>query len=85
MSAVNLTIGKRLRARRRMLNLTQAQLGDRVGVRFQQIQKYEVAANQISAARLWQLAEALGVSPGYFFPEITGARETVVEEGMALQ
>ena len=60
-------IGKRLRRRRRLLGLTQVQLAGSVGVRFQQIQKYECGANRISAARLWQLAEALEVPVGYFY------------------
>mgnify|MGYP002716648529 CR=1 FL=1 len=49
----------RRRRRRRLLGLTQQQLALKVGIRFQQIQKYECGANRISAARLWQLAEAL--------------------------
>lgn len=60
-------VGKRLRRRRRLLGLTQQQLADRVGVRFQQIQKYECGANRVSAARLFQLAEALNVPVGYFY------------------
>ena len=64
---IDLHLGKRLRRRRRMLGLTQQQLADSVGVRFQQIQKYECGANRISAARLWRLAEALEVPVGYFY------------------
>ena len=64
---IDLHLGKRLRRRRRLLGLTQQQLAVAVGVRFQQIQKYECGANRISAARLWQLAEALEVPVGYFF------------------
>ena len=60
-------LGKRLRRRRRLLGLTQQQLAGTVGVRFQQIQKYECGANRISAARLWQLSEALEVPVGYFY------------------
>ncbi|MFT4254080.1 MAG: helix-turn-helix transcriptional regulator [Caulobacter sp.] len=60
-------LGKRLRRRRRLLGLTQQQLAGVVGVRFQQIQKYECGANRISAARLWQLSEALEVPVGYFY------------------
>ena len=56
---IDVHLGKRLRRRRRLLGLTQQQLAETVGVRFQQIQKYECGANRISAARLWQLAEAL--------------------------
>lgn len=64
---IDLHLGKRLRRRRRLLGLTQQQLAMAVGVRFQQIQKYECGANRISAARLWQLAEALEVPVSYFF------------------
>jgi transcriptional regulator with XRE-family HTH domain len=64
---IDVYLGKRLRRRRRLLGLTQQQLAGAVGVRFQQIQKYECGANRISAARLWQLAEALEVPVGYFY------------------
>ena len=64
---IDLHLGKRLRARRRLLGLTQQQLAVVVGVRFQQIQKYECGANRISASRLWRLAEVLNVSVGYFY------------------
>lgn len=47
--------------------ITQSQLADKVGVRFQQIQKYENGANRVSASRLWELAEALDVAIAYFF------------------
>ena len=64
---VDLHLGRRLRSRRRLLGLTQQQLAIVVGVRFQQIQKYECGANRISAARLWRLAEVLEVPVGYFY------------------
>jgi len=60
-------VGKRLRRRRRLLGLTQQSLGEMVGIRFQQIQKYECGANRVSAARLFELAEALGVPVQYFY------------------
>jgi len=66
-SDIDVHLGKRLRRRRRLLGLTQQQLAGTVGVRFQQIQKYECGANRISAARLWQLSEALEVPVGYFY------------------
>ena len=78
---IDLHLGKRLRRRRRLLGLTQQQLASVVGVRFQQIQKYECGANRISAARLWSLASALEVPVGYFYDGLsTGAREDVQEE-----
>ena len=64
---IDMHLGKRLRRRRRLLGLTQQQLAGAVGVRFQQIQKYECGANRISAARLWALSEALEVPIGYFY------------------
>ncbi len=70
---IDLHLGKRLRRRRRLLGLTQQQLADAVGVRFQQIQKYECGANRISAARLWALSEALEVPVGYFYDGLADA------------
>ena len=64
---IDLHLGKRLRRRRRLLGLTQQQVAERVGIRFQQIQKYECGANRISAARLWQLAQVLDVPINYFY------------------
>ena len=64
---IDLHLGKRLRRRRRLLGLTQQQVAEVVGIRFQQIQKYECGANRISAARLWQLSEALDVPVSYFY------------------
>ncbi len=64
---IDLHLGKRLRARRRLLGWTQHQLAVMVGVRFQQIQKYECGANRISAARLWRMSEILEVSIEFFY------------------
>ena len=69
---IDLHLGKRLRRRRRLMGFTQQQLGVAVGVRFQQIQKYECGANRISAARLWQLSEALKVPVSHFYDGLTG-------------
>lgn len=72
---IDLHLGRRLRRRRRLLGLTQQQLGVQVGIRFQQIQKYECGANRISAARLWQLAEALETPVNYFYEGLAEAIE----------
>ena len=63
----DLHVGKKLRRRRRLLGMTQQELASQVGVRFQQIQKYETGANRVSAGRLAQIAEVLEVQPGWFF------------------
>ncbi len=64
---VNAHVGSQIRKRRRLLGLTQTQLGNLVGIRFQQIQKYETGDNRVNAQRLWQLSEALGVDVNYFY------------------
>jgi len=72
---IDLHLGRRLRRRRRLLGLTQQQLALQVGIRFQQIQKYECGANRISAARLWQLSEALEAPVNYFYDGLSEAME----------
>ncbi|WP_421788256.1 helix-turn-helix domain-containing protein [Hyphobacterium sp.] len=64
---IDFHIGKRLRRRRRLLGLTQQQLAESVGIRFQQIQKYECGANRVSASRLFELAQSLDVPAQYFY------------------
>lgn len=71
MDEIDMHLGRRLRRRRRLLGLTQQELAVACGVRFQQIQKYECAANRMSAARLWQLAEVLEVPVSYFYEGLT--------------
>jgi transcriptional regulator with XRE-family HTH domain len=60
-------IGRRLRARRRLLGLTQAAVGEACSLSFQQVHKYESGLMAISASRLWKLSNALGVPVSYFF------------------
>ncbi len=64
---INLHFGCRLRQRRKLLGMTQTELASAIGVRFQQIQKYECAANRMSGARLWQVSKALEVPVTYFY------------------
>ncbi len=74
-------LGKRLKARRLMLDLSQEKLADLVGVTFQQIQKYENGVNRIAGSRLWEMGKALGVQPGYFYEGIPIEAQGVAEEG----
>lgn len=73
---VNLHLGRRIRRRRRLLGLTQTQLGGYCGVGYQQIQKYETADSRIFAAQLWRLAEALGMPVSYFYEGLPGLDPT---------
>jgi transcriptional regulator with XRE-family HTH domain len=72
-NATDLHVGKRLRRRRRLLGLTQQQLAESIGIRFQQIQKYECGANRVTASRLYELAVALNVPVNYFFEGLQAA------------
>ncbi len=64
---VDVHVGKRIRHRRWLTGMTQQQLAEAVGIKFQQIQKYETGANRVSASRLWDIAEALEVDIAFFF------------------
>ncbi|GAA6208000.1 helix-turn-helix transcriptional regulator [Cognatishimia sp. WU-CL00825] len=67
---VDVHVGKRIRHRRWLVGMTQQQLAEQVGIKFQQIQKYETGANRVSASRLWDIAEALEVPVSFFFEGI---------------
>jgi transcriptional regulator with XRE-family HTH domain len=68
-------VGKRIRHRRWMVGVTQQQLADKVGIKFQQIQKYETGMNRVSASRLWDIAEVLAVPVSFFFEGLDDDRE----------
>ncbi len=67
---IDVHVGSRVRLRRTLLGMTQTQLGERLGITFQQIQKYERGANRISASRLYQMSHILDVSVSYFFDDL---------------
>jgi len=79
---VDINVGKRIRQRRWLIGMTQQQLGDRVGIKFQQIQKYETGANRVSASRLWEIAEVLGVEVTFFFDGLS-PEDTPVDNQIA--
>ncbi|MEL6682698.1 MAG: helix-turn-helix transcriptional regulator [Pseudomonadota bacterium] len=64
---VDVHVGKRIRHRRWMSGTTQQQLAENVGIKFQQIQKYETGMNRVSASRLWDIAKVLNVPVSFFF------------------
>jgi transcriptional regulator with XRE-family HTH domain len=80
-------VGARVRERRIMLGLTQQQLADLIGVTYQQAHKYERAINRISAGRLFEIAQVLGVPVSYFFAglEQDGDRSVTPRERMCLE
>jgi transcriptional regulator with XRE-family HTH domain len=60
-------VGERIRQRRTAMGLTQEQLSQALNISYQQLQKYETAANRVSAGRLFEIAKILEVEIGYFF------------------
>ena len=72
---VDVHVGKRIRHRRWLVGMTQQQLAESVGIKFQQIQKYETGANRVSASRLWDIADALDVPVAFFFEGIEDSQD----------
>ena len=64
---VDVHVGQRIRHRRWTIGMTQQQLADAVGIKFQQIQKYETGMNRVSASRLWDISRAMEVPITFFF------------------
>lgn len=81
---VDFHVGQRIRHRRWLVGMTQQQLAQSVGIKFQQIQKYETGANRVSASRLWDIAESLGVEVSFFFEglEQDGGQERQTRDKM---
>jgi transcriptional regulator with XRE-family HTH domain len=77
---VDVYVGKRMRQRREMQGLPQKELARKLGISFQQVQKYESGANRISASKLWQLCDVLDVEPGYFFDGLDTSRRRATGE-----
>jgi len=78
---VDVHVGKRIRHRRWLAGMTQQQLAQAVGIKFQQIQKYETGANRVSASRLWDIADALDVEVSFFFEGLEQEEEAATETG----
>jgi transcriptional regulator with XRE-family HTH domain len=81
---VDLFVGAQIAARRGALGLSQSALAARVGVSFQQLQKYEAGHNRVSASRLHQIAVALGAPVSAFFPDAGPASEEASDRTRAV-
>ena len=74
-------VGSRIRSRRGLLGMSQKDLGGKVGLTFQQIQKYERGANRIGSGRLFEFSRILGVPISYFFDEMSPELKVYAEQG----
>lgn len=70
--SVDVHVGQRVRQRRWMLGMTRKQLGDKIGIRLQQVRRFEAATNRLSARGMWDIAMALEVPVAYFFEGLDG-------------
>ncbi len=68
-------VGLRIRMRRKELGVSQERLAESIGLTFQQVQKYERAANRVSASKLWEMAQALSTNVGYFYEGLGDAAD----------
>lgn len=75
-------VGSRIRLRRNMLGMSQEALGEKLGITFQQIQKYEKGTNRVGASRLQAIASVLGAPVAFFF-EGSPAESAVSGQGFA--
>jgi transcriptional regulator with XRE-family HTH domain len=71
---IDVHVGNRVRMRRTLIGMSQEKLGDRLGLTFQQVQKYEKGSNRVSAGRLFRLSEILGVSVQFFYDDLADPR-----------
>ncbi len=67
---VDVHVGARVRMRRTLFGMTQTDLGDALGLTFQQVQKYENGTNRIGSGRLYDLSRVFDVSVEHFFEDM---------------
>lgn len=69
-NAIDIHVGSRIRMRRNLLGFSQEVTANRLGLTFQQLQKYERGINRVSGSRLYDIGQILGVSVDWFFEEM---------------
>lgn len=80
---IDIHVGSRVRLRRMVLGISQEKLGEKLGLTFQQVQKYEKGVNRISASRLYQLCTILDVPVQFFFDEVPLVASSDAQPGFA--
>lgn len=80
--AVDVLVGQRIRALRLSQGMSQSALGEKVGVTFQQIQKYEKGVNRVGGSRLKKVATVLGVRIAALFPGEEGGKDELLPDAL---
>jgi transcriptional regulator with XRE-family HTH domain len=76
--SIDIAVGQRIKVERLARRMSQTELAEKIGVSFQQVQKYEKGLNRVGAGRLTRIAEVLGIQVGAFFE--TSASATLKDE-----
>lgn len=79
---VDVHVGQRMRQRRTLVGMSQTDLGEHLGISFQQVQKNEKGRNRLGASRLWQVSKLLGVPVCYFFEGLDGDSAPAADDPM---
>jgi transcriptional regulator with XRE-family HTH domain len=82
---IDVYVGQRVRMRRVMCGLSQTALANRIGLTFQQLQKYESGMNRISASKLWLIAQELDAPVQWFFTDAVVGKSPTAEFGTKRQ
>lgn len=82
-NSMDMHVGSRVRLRRMMLGLSQERLGEKMGLTFQQIQKYERGINRIGASRLHELSRVLQVPVQFFYDDVPAVNGVVSAPGFS--
>ncbi|WP_299025290.1 helix-turn-helix transcriptional regulator [uncultured Sulfitobacter sp.] len=77
---VDVHVGRKLKQIRTLKRFSQTDVAQRLGLSFQQIQKYEIGSNRIAASRLFELAQIFDISPSYFFEGIEGSMQNSIDK-----
>ena len=73
---VDVHVGRKLKQLRSLRGMTQTDVANGLSISFQQVQKYELGRNRISASRLFELSQILDVPPSYFFDGLESGDQT---------
>ncbi len=80
---IDVHVGNRVRMRRMLVGMSQEKLGEKLGLTFQQVQKYEKGSNRVSASRLYHMSIILGVPVQFFFDDMEVTKEGSQGDGLA--
>ncbi len=82
---IDVHVGNRVRMQRMLIGMSQEKLGEHLGLTFQQVQKYEKGSNRVSASKLYQMSQVLGVPVQFFYEDLPGGGQPGAGPGFGEQ